>query len=255
MRYKLTIRCSVFVGRKSVSAMKVILLALSLSLAALQVTCNEALLRVLFAEKNGLVNQMEHQIGQARSVISSTTMAEFSKFIADIQEAHKFAIFETTAFLKFFQGYSEECLAGGPNGESVEEILRTADDFLNECVIAVIAGGEEIEQRYQESIDESWTKATDTNLLFARNYFKSPEKVFTTALFAETSQSTRQNAIIWDNVESLELYELREHQPKVDLRAMNESLYKCIMDMKEVVATSIGQSFMYVAFSDADCAE
>lgn len=235
--------------------MKVILLALSLSLIAVQVTCNESLLRVLFAEKNGLVNQMEHQIGQARAVISSTTTGEFNNFIADLQEAHKFALFETAEYLKFFEGYSEECLAGGPNGESVEEILRTADDFLNECVKAVIADGEEIEKRYQDNIDDYLTKATDTNLLFARNYFKSPEKVFTTALFVETSQATHQNAIIWDNVESLQLYESREHQPKEDLRAMNESLHKCIMDMKEVVATSLGQSFLYVAISDSGCGE
>lgn len=227
--------------------MRVILL-LSLLLAIGQVRCNDTLLRVLLSGRTKLFTQMEQQIAQARSLIGATTSGELNKFIADIQEAHKFALDETRSYAKYLEGYSEACLANAPN--TMDEILQVADNFLNDCVSSVIAEGEEIEKRFQDALEDYRGQAVDLNLVFARNYFKNPEKVFTVELFSGLYETNTESAIQWDNVGSMQLYGMRQ-EPKADLELLNDKLYKCIMDMKEHVATEIGRNFLY--FWDPVC--
>lgn len=224
--------------------MKIILFSVGLlSLAALQVSGNEVLVRALLNAKTGLVSQMEHQIAQGRAVISSTVTGEFNNFIADIQEAHQFARKETGSFAEYMSAISdEECLSGIPI--TIQQILEMSDEFLSQCVESVIEQGEELEQKYQAVLEDYRVNATAYNLAFARDYFKSPEKVFTQSLYEEAFRRNQQEAILWDNVHSLSLYAMRQ-EPRGELQVLNDSLYTCIMDMKEFIGTKIGSIFLY----------
>lgn len=221
--------------------LKFILLILSLSTLSL-VSCNELLVRTLLSAKTGLVTQMEHQIGQTRSVISSSLTNEFNNFVADVQEAHKFARVETESFAKYMEGASAECLANLPT--NIEEILSNADEHLNQCMQTAIVAGSELDRKYATILEDYRANSTAYNLLFARDFFKRPEDVFKVALFAELYKEYSDKAIIWDNVESLNLYSMRQI-PRDELQTINDSLYKCIMDMKEMIGTELGRIFLY----------
>lgn len=221
----------------------VILLVLSLSWAAVQVSGNETLVRLLLQSKTSLVNQMERQIDQTRSVISTTSNGEFVKFMGDIEEAHKFAIEETAAFVKSFAGYSDECVAGAPITTS--QVLINANDYLDECVSGLLAEGDAMVNKYLELVEGYRSSANDLNLLFARDYFKSPEKVFTTEMFLEASAAIRAKAVLWDNVDSLALFKARS-EAQGQLGVINDALSKCSMDMKEYIATELGFINLYL---------
>lgn len=219
-----------------------ILLALGVSCAVVQVSCNEVMLRYLLSSKTALVTQMEQQIGRTRSVMSSTTTGQLWKFIANIDEAHKFATYETESFAGHMEAWSEACLAGAPT--TIQEILITSNGLLDQCIQSVLDQVMEIEQTYGNSLEDYRTAANDLNLIFARDYFKKPETVFTTELFMEAYQTIRTKAILWDNVDSIDLYS----QNKVHVNKFTEvdsSLYGCVMAMKEFVGTEIGRLYLY----------
>lgn len=221
----------------------VILLAVSLSWAAAQVSLTDVYLPVLLRSKSGLVTQMVRQIEQTRTVMSSTLNAEFVKFMAAIEGAHQFAVQETAALDEYFVGVSDECLAGAPT--TVPEILVTADDYLGQCVSSLVGQSDEIVANYLNLIEGYRSSANDLNLLFARDYFKSPAEVFTWDMYVEAAEAIRRTAIQWDNVGSVTLYRTRA-EARDQLEAINQSLFKCIMDMKEFVATELGFVYLYL---------
>lgn len=186
------------------------------------------------------MRQMGHQVGSVSGQIVTETSRELVKFIGDIEEAHKFALEETASFGKYMEGASDACLAGLPT--TIPQILNTADDFLVRCVDLVAAQGEEIERNYTESFQGYYAGAYDLNVLFARDYFKRPEEVLSTALYNQLRTSNQQKAIFWDNVDSINLYNMRQQG---ELESVDDNLNKCILDMKEFVATELGRIFLY----------
>lgn len=224
--------------------MKIVIpLVLSLAWAAVQVSCNEALMRVLLERRSALVNQMEQQIGRSTTLLSASSTVELVKFMEDIQEANKFANSETGSLARYQNGYSDSCLGAAPT--NIPEIIATADDFLSECVQLIVEQVEEMEANHLETIEEHRSIANELNLLFARDYFKSPEKVFTNEFFSETYDLLQQKAILWDNVDSVQLHHKRtEMGSKFD--SIDQALDKCVMDMKEIVGTEIGRNFLYL---------
>lgn len=217
----------------------IILLGLSLSWAAVQVSCNKAFLGYLLNQKATLVTQMEKQIEGARSFASVTASGELVKFIADIDEANKFARDETTMFAQLYGDTTNPCL-----NLAISQIILSSEQLVNDCVQSVIADSEGVDLRQLEAFEAYRSSANDINLLFARDYFKQPEKVLTPSLFNEVWAATRQRAILWDNVESMDLYKMRR-ELSMQLTTTDNVLYKCIMDMKGFVGTEIGRYFLF----------
>lgn len=206
------------------------------------VSANEAMVRYLLNSKASLINQMQHQIQRARLDISAGLSAALEKYTAEIEEARRFATDETAWIATYMNGVSDECLAEFPT--TVPEILSTADNFLQQCIRLAVDQGEEIDRTYLDAIEGFQFSVNDVNLLFARDYFKRPEKVFTTDLYAEVMEDTRAKAIVWDNMDSIALYE-RRRAAATEVSRTDSAVHECIMDMKEFVATEIGRVFLY----------
>lgn len=220
---------------------------LSLSLTALLVLGNGQgipFIGELLGLKSSWVNQVEQQVGTTRSVVSSGRISEFGKHVADIGEAIQFAHDEVDRLSTLLMDLDEECEANLP--ATPQSIRTSANDFMAKCVdLALNTAGEDVEEKYFEAIEGYRTTAMDWNFIFSRDLFKTPMYLYSLSFVVEMANMADAMAIRWDNVDSMDLYNLRA-ESKAALEPIGPALYSCIMDFKEFIATEYGRVFLYL---------
>lgn len=179
----------------------------------------------------------------AETTIEASTRHSYAQFMADIQETYRFAVEETDRIERYIQDLEPDCEANLPTSRA--QILEKANEYIGTCLDLVTVGTELRDQYLRDSMEDYRNNATDINAAFIPDFFDSQSGFVTAAHRTQLSELINQKAVIWDNVDSVSLYNVRQEAVSY-LEPLDEQLNACLLDTKQFVATEFGSIYLYL---------
>lgn len=181
--------------------------------------------------RNNFLAQVEEQVASNDAIVEQSYVDTMQTLVDKLSSAQEDAIADIKLLLKSFESVSAECVEQiQPQG-----LYTKTDAFLQGCVAEADQGAESISEYVITEIEQYQSRSSDFSIWFLSAYLSDWEKILGESHYDDVYEELAPQVVEWDNVGSINLYQLRQEVIK-RLGTLSVAIDECTIKMTEFIA-------------------